>query len=666
MKERETFSLWDKEARKVIKVEAEKVGKTDEWKAKCPKHSDKVASLCINKEKEVYYCQGCKFKGQLYLPDLKTIKRRPRRGPPLATYTYYNEKGKLLYQVLKYKYGENKFYPQRQPDGEGGWIDNIEGVRRVLYKLPELLKSKDSTVFMVEGEKDTDNLIELGLTATTSPMGALKWNSKYNGSLKGFKTIILIPDNNQPGKLHMRQVANSLLENNFKDIRVLNLPKLEDDEDVSDWLKKDNCNKEVLLMLAEEAPTFTPFVLKLEKVLAAFKKWLVLQETDYIEVVLATVVSLSIPEDPVWIFLTGRSGGTKTEVLRSMTESPLIYALSEFTAHTLISGMRIGKGADPSLLPLLDGKVLAIKDFSCILSKPADEKTAIFSQLRDSYDGYASKKFGTEQREKGYRVHYGVIAGITGAIDQVTAVEQTLGERFLKIRLSKVEAEEDKKVTMRALRNVTELTLMREELSKITTDFLSQPFNPSVVEIGPEIQNKLADLALLIGKCRTSVSREPFERSIIQYPPDPESGARIVIQFAKLVKSLAVIRGKSEVTEAEFKIIKRVARDTLPTKRMLMLKILYEAGATLPTPDIGKLSRLGNTTALRTMHNFEALEIAEGELRPDTFIGKDGKEHTHRVLWWTLTDKLRQSLDTITLWQDDETSLKARMKKAEK
>ncbi|GAI30858.1 unnamed protein product, partial [marine sediment metagenome] len=240
MKERETFSLWDKEARKVIKVEAKKVGKY-EWKATCPKpeHPDKKASLCINTQKEVYYCQGCKFKGHLYLPDLKPIKRKPRRGPPLATYTYNNEKGQLLYQVLKYKYGGNKFYLQQQPDDKEGWIENIKGVRRVLYKLPELLKAESDTVFVVEGEKDTDNLIKLGLTATTCPMGALKWKAEYNKSLKGFKTIILIPDNNNPGHLHMKQTGNSLLEDNFKDIKVLNLPDLEEDQDVSDWLKKE-------------------------------------------------------------------------------------------------------------------------------------------------------------------------------------------------------------------------------------------------------------------------------------------------------------------------------------------------------------------------------------------------------------------------------------------
>ena len=297
------------------------------------------------------------------------------------------------------------------------------------------------------------------------------------------------------------------------------------------------------------------------------------------------------------------------------------------------------------------------------MSKPADEKTAIFSQLRDSYDGYAAKKFGTKKEAQRYRCHYGVIAGITGAIDTITSVEQTLGERFLKVRLSKASEKDDKEMTMRALKNVTKLAPMRKELSEITTDFLSQPFKPSEVEIASEIENKLADLALLIGKCRTSVSREPYERNIIQYPPDTESGARIVLQFAKLAKSIAAIRGKKEVGKVEFKIIKRVARDTLPMKRMLMLKILYEADTAISTSDIGKLSKLGNHTTLRTMHNFEALEIVESELKSET---SETSGKVFRVWWWSLTDELRNQLDNLALWEDDETSLKARMKTTEK
>ena len=46
-------------------------------------------------------------------------------------------------------------------------------MRPVLYHLPELLAAPDGTiVYLTEGEKDADRLIDEGVVATTAPMGA--------------------------------------------------------------------------------------------------------------------------------------------------------------------------------------------------------------------------------------------------------------------------------------------------------------------------------------------------------------------------------------------------------------------------------------------------------------------------------------------------------------
>ena len=55
-------------------------------------------------------------------------------GKIVKTYDYKDESGQLLYQVVRY---EPKDFRQRRPDGQGGWIWNLQGVRRVLYRLQE-------------------------------------------------------------------------------------------------------------------------------------------------------------------------------------------------------------------------------------------------------------------------------------------------------------------------------------------------------------------------------------------------------------------------------------------------------------------------------------------------------------------------------------------------
>ncbi len=122
----------------------------------------------------------------------------------VKAYDYADETGKLLFQCVRY---EPKDFRQRQPDGKGGWTWNLKGVRLVLYRLPEIVKV--SEVWVVEGEKDADTLAALGFVATCNPMGAGKWRDEYNEALRG-KSVLIVPDNDKPGRDHAEQVARSL------------------------------------------------------------------------------------------------------------------------------------------------------------------------------------------------------------------------------------------------------------------------------------------------------------------------------------------------------------------------------------------------------------------------------------------------------------------------
>lgn len=181
--------------------------------------------------------------------DKKWSKEAVQGKTILNTYPYRNEKGDLLFEAIRYT---PKAFRQRRPDGAGtGYIWDLKGVRRVLYRLPELIKGNDP-VFILEGEKDVDNLREWKLTATTCPMGAEKWRSQqkeYNPFLKG-RHVIIIPDNDEEGERHLTQVASSV-QALARSVKVLRLPGA---QDFSDWKAKDKNNtEEKFLILASEA-----------------------------------------------------------------------------------------------------------------------------------------------------------------------------------------------------------------------------------------------------------------------------------------------------------------------------------------------------------------------------------------------------------------------------
>src|ERR1700730_6525628 len=54
------------------------------------------------------------------------------------SYDYVNEAGELLFQVVRF---EPKDFRQRRPDGRNGWIWNLNGTRRVLYRFPEVIEA---------------------------------------------------------------------------------------------------------------------------------------------------------------------------------------------------------------------------------------------------------------------------------------------------------------------------------------------------------------------------------------------------------------------------------------------------------------------------------------------------------------------------------------------
>lgn len=137
--------------------------------------------------------------------------QRSRYGDPVATYDYRDETGQLLFQVLRMA---NKQFPQRRPNGNGGWDWNLGETRRVLYRLPELIAAVSEgtpTVYIVEGEKDVQSLVDRGKVATCNPGGAGKWRSEYSKFLAGCD-VIICADKDKPGQAHARAVATSLEE----------------------------------------------------------------------------------------------------------------------------------------------------------------------------------------------------------------------------------------------------------------------------------------------------------------------------------------------------------------------------------------------------------------------------------------------------------------------
>lgn len=225
-----------------LKHLSKSISRNGEVKGLCPFHDDTKASFFANIKTGQAICHGCNWKGNALtfakkrnisfeeVPGYKT-KNNILKGQIAKTYQYFDENQRLLYEIVRMV---PKAFRARHPDDKRKWIWNLKGVQRILYKLPSVIKSQQ--VIIVEGEKDVDKLTELALVATTNPGGAGKWRKEYNHFFKD-KEVVLIPDNDQIGKDHIKKIADNL-QGLAKSIKMVELPDVGPKGDVSDYLEQ--------------------------------------------------------------------------------------------------------------------------------------------------------------------------------------------------------------------------------------------------------------------------------------------------------------------------------------------------------------------------------------------------------------------------------------------
>ena len=187
--------------------------------AQCPAHEDTRPSLSVSQGKTgaVLHCHaGCDTDAVLEALGMSAtdLFDEPRSSSPsepevIATYTYTDEHGTPLFYVER---RAGKRFRQYRLDAAGRKVWNLDGVRRVPYRLPELLGAVWSaeTVYVCEGEKDVHGIEAAGGVATCNPGGAGKWRAEYAGHFADIAKVIVVADRDEPGRAHAVQVAGSL------------------------------------------------------------------------------------------------------------------------------------------------------------------------------------------------------------------------------------------------------------------------------------------------------------------------------------------------------------------------------------------------------------------------------------------------------------------------
>ena len=323
----------------------------------------------------VWGCPVCNIGGTLFqlaerLREIGMMQPREKADEKIVKiYPYCDEEGRLLFEVLRFA---NKRFFQRRPDGKDGWIWNLDGVRRVPYRLPELLAADPAEwVHVVEGEKDANNLSLLGLVATTNPGGAGKWREEFGPYLQA-RRVAILPDNDPPGQAHALDVAHKLVPHAAA-VRIVNLPDLPPGGDVSDWLKLGHKAGE-LMALVDAAPIWeTPPAVDgdglLDDVRALIRRYVIVDDAQADALALWTFHTHALPAAEATPYLAvnsaeKRSGKTRLlEVLSLLAARP--WMTGRVTAAVLIR--KLAKETPTLLLDESDAAFKAEKEYAATL-----------------------------------------------------------------------------------------------------------------------------------------------------------------------------------------------------------------------------------------------------------------------------------------------------------
>ena len=363
----------------------------------------------------------------------------------------------------------------------------------------------------------------------------------------------------------------------------------------------------------------------LEKIIS---KWLLIQDKGIIKVLAASIIANKLKTDPVWLFIVAASGGTKTELIRGLNKIDGIYPISDLTPQTFLSGEKGHKNASLLLRLPLEDTILTYKDFTTCLTMHRDKRHAILSQLREIYDGYYRKEFGTGET-KTWEGKMGFIAGVTSVIDNHQSIFQVLGERFVQYRPSQPNTIA---LAKKAMANSGGEKVMREEIQNAFANFVAGVEIPQEIPaISEELKDRIAHLAAFCVRARSGVIRDSFSSREIELIPDSELPTRLAKQFITLSSALVLI---GDTPEENYELIFKIGMDTLPQKRKRTLETLIGATKELETVDVAMEIGYPTNTTRRILEDLHGLGLVKRQ--------HEGKGYADR---WLISDYTKELLE---------------------
>jgi hypothetical protein len=353
-----------------------------------------------------------------------------------------------------------------------------------------------------------------------------------------------------------------------------------------------------------------PPVVALKATLDVFGRWLLLNDSTPILAVLGAVAANYLDGDPVWLGLIAPPSSAKTEILNSCSRLPHVVQAATLTISGLLSGVpkkQHAKGTAGGLLRQLgDFGIIALKDFTSVLSMRPDLKMEVLAALRELFDGAWTRHLGSDG---GRTLHWhgklGLIFACTSVIDSHYSVIGQMGDRFLFCRLAPIGSGQFEQALKHAGAGNAQ---MRQELAEAVEQlFAARSAQPRAIN-KTEIE-KLDETISLVVRLRAPVERDRRTREI-EALYGAEGTARLGLQLERLLAGLDVLGVERALALA---VVESVALDSVPPLRRAAFEHLRDSRKTIETKHIARVLGLPTVTVRRALEDLAAYGLVERE-----------------------------------------------------
>ncbi|HKV49286.1 MAG TPA: hypothetical protein VJN69_14420 [Candidatus Acidoferrales bacterium] len=333
-------------------------------------------------------------------------------------------------------------------------------------------------------------------------------------------------------------------------------------------------------------------------------------------VVCASVAAHTLKQyPPAWCLIIAPPGSMKTDLVESLRGLKSVYLVDEITPKTFISGKiddyrknKKGRAKPAGLLHRLGSDILLVAaDFSTFTANPKT-LSQILPQLRRIYDGNLTREFGSDENleERSWSGRLTFLASATPDVDKHYALFQSLGERFIRVRWNRAGGVS---TGLRAMRHNPQVALdLKNAVQGVLGPIFEQPQQSPTIPAAFEM--RIAALSELVVLARAYVERDRSRQQtglVIA-----EGNTRLPQQLAQLARGSALLDGRSEINEQDYRVVVRAAFDSLLPARLMALKRIARTGKPYATatetpsaviaraiedlqhPDIGMLTSNGD------------------------------------------------------------------------